>query len=110
MALIASSGDSSLDSERCVQIAIAHDIAEALAGDITPYDGISKERKHEMETKALETMCAAIGADYPQATSKLRELWTEYEHGVTTEALLLKDLDKVEMIAQVSRFFRSHAL
>ena len=103
MALIASSSDDALDSARCVQLAIAHDIAEALAGDITPYDGISKEQKHEIELKALETMCAALAADYPQAATKLRDLWNEYEHGTTTEAKLLKDLDKLEMIAQVSR-------
>lgn len=32
-----------------MQIALVHDLAESLVGDITPYDGITKEQKHKLE-------------------------------------------------------------
>ena len=37
-------------------MALVHDMAEALAGDIAPSDGISKAEKHRMETEALAAM------------------------------------------------------
>jgi 5'-deoxynucleotidase YfbR-like HD superfamily hydrolase len=32
-----------LDRDKCIRLAIVHDLAECLVGDITPFDGISKE-------------------------------------------------------------------
>jgi putative hydrolase of HD superfamily len=34
-----------IDSGRCVQIALLHDLAESLVGDITPMCKVSKEEK-----------------------------------------------------------------
>lgn len=34
--------DKALDRDRCIKMAIVHDMAEALVGDITPTDGVSK--------------------------------------------------------------------
>ncbi|KAJ2790160.1 hypothetical protein H4R20_007059, partial [Coemansia guatemalensis] len=31
--------DASIDRSKCVKMSIVHDLAEALIGDITPYDG-----------------------------------------------------------------------
>lgn len=39
MGLIATS--TSLDTSKLVKMAIVHDIAEAIVGDITPHDGVS---------------------------------------------------------------------
>lgn len=33
-----------VDKDRCIKLAIIHDMAEALAGDITPPDNIQKGR------------------------------------------------------------------
>ena len=38
MALLAGE-HSGLDTTKCVKLAITHDIAEAIVGDITPHDG-----------------------------------------------------------------------
>jgi hypothetical protein len=43
MALVASN-DELLDQSKCVKMALAHDMAEAVVGDITPHDGVSKVR------------------------------------------------------------------
>ena len=42
-----------IDSSRCVQIALLHDLAESLVGDITPMEKISKEEKHQKELSAM---------------------------------------------------------
>lgn len=41
--------DQQLDIGKCVQMAVVHDLAEAIVGDITPHDGISKEQKQKLE-------------------------------------------------------------
>ena len=38
-----------LEKEKCIKIAIVHDLAECITGDITPYDGITPEEKHKLE-------------------------------------------------------------
>lgn len=91
-----------IDRDRCVKMAIVHDIAEALAGDITPSDGISREEKREREEGAMEEMQATLGGGI--AASEMRALWEEYEANKTEEAKLVKDLDKVEMILQASEY------
>lgn len=50
------STDENLDIGKCVQLSIVHDLAEAQVGDITPWEGISKEEK-----KRLEKVSGAIG-------------------------------------------------
>lgn len=37
MGLIAGSSGSGVDSNRCVRMAIVHDVAESIVGDITPH-------------------------------------------------------------------------
>ncbi|KAE8673242.1 hypothetical protein F3Y22_tig00111799pilonHSYRG00052 [Hibiscus syriacus] len=74
MALIASDLPG-VNRERCIKIAIVHDIAEAIVGDITP-------------------SCA----------EEIQELWAEYENNASLEANLVKDFDKVELILQALEY------
>ncbi|XP_020962193.1 HD domain-containing protein 2 isoform X2 [Arachis ipaensis] len=60
MALIASDVPG-VDRNKCVKMAIVHDIAEAIVGDICPEDGISKEEKSRREQDALDHMCNVLG-------------------------------------------------
>ncbi len=41
--------DSTVNKDRLMKICLVHDLAEAVIGDITPYDGVSKEEKRRME-------------------------------------------------------------
>ncbi|CAI6007713.1 unnamed protein product [Closterium sp. NIES-65] len=86
-------GVEGIDRERCIKMAIVHDVAEAIAGDITPSCGVGKEEKHQMETDALEKMCGALGPNR-KAAAEMRALWEEYEANETNEARLVKDFDK----------------
>lgn len=42
-------------------MALVHDLAESIIGDITPLCGVSKEKKHEMEKEAMLTISKLIG-------------------------------------------------
>lgn len=105
MALIA--GDvPGLNRERCIKIAIVHDIAEAIVGDITPSDGVPKEEKSRREQAALNEMCKVLGGG--MRAEEIQELWAEYENNSSIEANLVKDFDKVEMILQALEYEMEH--
>ncbi|PON47117.1 Ribonuclease Y [Trema orientale] len=95
-----------VNRERCIKIAIVHDIAEAIVGDITPSDGVPKEEKRRMEEAALNEMCEILGGN--MRAEEIKELWEEYESNSTIEANLVKDFDKVEMILQALEYEEEH--
>ncbi|GER52658.1 metal-dependent phosphohydrolase HD domain-containing protein [Striga asiatica] len=101
MALIASDIPG-VNREKCMKIAIVHDIAEAIVGDITPSDGIPKEEKSRREQEALKNMCELLGGG--ERAEEIRDLWMEYEDNSSMEAKLVKDFDKVEMILQALEY------
>lgn len=39
-------------------MALVHDLAECIVGDITPSDGIDKEKKHQMELVSHSPLCS----------------------------------------------------
>ncbi|CAL0308016.1 unnamed protein product [Lupinus luteus] len=105
MALIA--GDvPGLNRERCIKIALIHDIAEAIVGDITPSDGVPKAEKSRREQAALNEMCDVLGGG--TRAEEIKELWSEYENNSSLEANLVKDFDKVELILQALEYETEH--
>jgi len=94
--------DVAIDVDRCVRIALVHDLAEAVVGDLTPDDvaalgagGAAEKRRRERD--ALLGMVAALASSGGPATA-VQEAYDEYEAGATLEAKLVKDLDKLEML------------
>lgn len=90
--------DPPLDRERCVAMALVHDLAECIVGDITPYDGISVEEKHRREREAMGRLSALLGDD------EILRLWAEYQAAETPEARFVKDLDKLETVLQAAEY------
>lgn len=86
-----------LKREQALRMAILHDLAESLIGDLpkTISRFISVEVKHAAEEAAIEE----IVGQTPMAKA-YRALWKEYEAGTTAEALLVKDADKLDMMLQ----------
>ncbi|CAI0552686.1 unnamed protein product [Linum tenue] len=95
-----------VNRERCIKIAIVHDIAEAIVGDITPSDGVPKAEKSRREQAALKEMCKMLGGG--MRAEEIKELWYEYENNASLEANLVKDFDKVEMILQALEYETEH--
>ncbi|KAJ2779638.1 hypothetical protein H4R18_003900 [Coemansia javaensis] len=97
--------DDALDRMRCVKMSIVHDLAEALVGDITPFDGVSKEEKRARERQGMREIVDTLGGS--AAAKEIEALWLEYEDNETAEARLVHDLDKCEMIQQALEYEES---
>ena len=104
MALLMEGNTDGYDVDRCIKLAIVHDLAECIAGDITPVCGVSDGEKYRMESEAMDTITSMLGDN--AASRNIRALWDEYERGETKEAKLVKDFDKVEMIVQAGEYER----
>lgn len=105
MAIIAA-GFPGVNRDKCVKMAVVHDIAEAIVGDITPSDGVPKEEKSRRERAAIDEMCKLLGGGL--AADEVKNLWLEYENNASLEANLVKDFDKVEMILQALEYETIH--
>ena len=101
-----------LDIPRCTKMALVHDMAEALVGDITPVDGVAKAEKNRRETETMDflttSMLGRSSGVFEQAQS-IKETWQEYEDGNTLEAKFVKDIDKIELVLQMMEYERAHA-
>lgn len=42
-------------------MALVHDLAESIVGDITPHCGVSVEEKHRREEEAMKNICSLLG-------------------------------------------------
>jgi putative hydrolase of HD superfamily len=82
-------------------MAIVHDLAEAIVGDIIPGQ-MPKEEKSKLEANAMIKIKETLGNT--AEAQFIHELWLEYELAETPEALFCKDLDKFEMIVQAFEY------
>lgn len=89
-----------INIDKCVRIAVIHDIAEALVGDITPFDGVTKPEKHRREYESIKFLSSLIEPYNPKFSKDIVELWLDYEEIRCIEARYVKDVDKYEMIQQ----------
>lgn len=93
------------DAARCVKLALVHDVAEAIVGDLTPHCGVTQADKHARERAAMAHMQLLLGERaWASAGAEMLELWEEYEGCSSREARLVKDLDKLEMILQAHEY------
>lgn len=92
-----------LDINKSVNLALIHDLPEAITGDI---DAISimkgeatKEQKQILEAEAMESLQNLL----PESLgNKVFALWHEYEMAQTEEAKFVKALDKLETTFQLT--------
>lgn len=99
--VLAPKSDPPLDAHRCVAMAIVHDLAESLVGDITPYDGVSADEKRRREEEAMRHLASLAG------DAGLADLWAEYDAATTPEARFVKELDKLETAMQAAEYARA---
>ncbi|XP_078345979.1 5'-deoxynucleotidase HDDC2-like [Oculina patagonica] len=91
----------SINRDHCIKLALVHDMAECIVGDITPFDGVSKEEKHQREQQTMEYLSSLVGEEVGK---EFLLLWKEYDAQETEEAKFVKDLDRFEMILQAHEY------
>ncbi|KIM53520.1 hypothetical protein SCLCIDRAFT_1222739 [Scleroderma citrinum Foug A] len=108
MAILAMcTSDEGLDVAKCVMMCVVHDLAEAQVGDITPREGISKEKKRHLESEAMHSFVHGM-LHGSEAALRVEALWKEYEEQQTKEAKFVKDLDRLEMALQACEYEKAH--
>lgn len=101
---------SKLDIAKCTKMALIHDMAESLVGDITPVDGVTKGEKSRRETETMDYLCSSLlgNVDRGVQGKHIREIWQEYEDSQTMESKFVHDVDKMELLLQMMEYERSH--
>lgn len=93
--------DAQFDRVKCMKLALVHDLAESIVGDISPFCGISKEEKRLREHKAIIEISALLSQSNRE---EMMKLFDEYESQETKEAQLVKDFDLYDMILQAFEY------
>ena len=90
-----------LDSEKIIRMALLHDLAESIIGDITP-EHITKNEKIAKENHAINKILKNL----PNEIAKpYFEIWNDYQKKSSKEAILLHEIDKLEMAFQ-AKFYQ----
>ncbi|RDW58105.1 hypothetical protein BP6252_13516 [Coleophoma cylindrospora] len=99
-----------LDIPRCTRMALIHDVAEALVGDITPVDGVPKPEKNRRESTTMDYLTGPGGllgrVNGGLNGKEIKAIWQEYEDGVTEESKFVHDVDKIELVLQMVEYER----
>ncbi len=94
-----------LNSEKIIRMALLHDLAESVIGDITP-DHITKNEKICKENLAMKQILKNLSS---KITGQYLEIWNEYQKNFTEEAILLHSIDKLEMAFQ-AKFYQDKGI
>lgn len=95
-----------VDIQRCLNMCLVHDMAEAIVGDLTPHCGVPVDEKHRREEQAMKELVDLV----PELAGRdMSGLFHEYEEQLTAEAVLVKDLDRFDMIFQAFEYEQSVA-
>lgn len=93
-----------LDTLKVVRMALIHDLAESITGDLTPEQVSGETDKILLEDKAMDTLLDNI-------PSKIKPLyidaWREWVKGESREAKLVREVDAFEMALQAEEYIKS---
>ena len=93
LALLLEKEQPDIDMRRVIELALVHDLGEAVTGDIPSF--LKTERDESVESDALSQIVSLLPA--PEG-ERLRSLFQEWEAGSTREARFCRALDKLEAV------------
>lgn len=99
-----------LDIAKCTKMALIHDMAESLVGDITPVDGVTKSEKSRREADTMNYLCHDLLGNVHNGKpgEHIRDIWREYEYSDTLDSKFVHDVDKMELLLQMMEYERSN--
>jgi len=89
---------------KLIEMALIHDLAESITGDITP-ETMNKNRKRKLENEAFSKITEKIYAK--SLKKKYIELWREYQSKKSFESKCIHLLDKLEMVLQANYYLNN---
>jgi putative hydrolase of HD superfamily len=97
--------ESSIDITKAMEMAILHDLAESIIGDIAPFDNISKDEKKRLEHDAISYISDVLrNASGNTSDCHLLQVMEEYEARESATAKAVKDLDLLDMLIQATEY------
>ena len=67
-----------MNRDRLIKVCMVHDLAEAIVGDITPYDGVSKEEKKILEEVITVVIKQYIYKSFANSTTTIHLVQINY--------------------------------
>ncbi len=86
---------------RLIEMALIHDLAESIIGDITPEDD-KESMKRKLEDKAFRRITQKMSSK--TLKKKYLQLWHEYQSNECFESKFVHLIDKLEMIIQAKYY------
>ncbi|KAJ9295834.1 hypothetical protein DTO271G3_5857 [Paecilomyces variotii] len=103
-----------LNVPHCTKMALVHDMAESLVGDITPVDtDVPKAEKARREAVVMDYIADNLLGGVPGgglSGGEIRKVFQEYEDNKTLEAQFVHDVDKMELLLQMVEYERAHEI
>lgn len=82
-----------VDIDRCIKMALVHDLVEIYAGDTFAYDAQGYEDKFEREQAAAEKLFGQLPDNQGE---EYRALWLEFDEEKTPDAMYTCALDRLQ--------------
>ncbi|KAJ5273269.1 HD domain-containing protein [Penicillium angulare] len=104
---------SKLNIPHCTKMALIHDMAESLVGDITPADNVTKSEKARREGETMDYIVKTLLGNVPGGAlsgAEIMRVFQEYEDNQTPEAQFVHDIDKMELLLQFIEYERTHGV
>jgi putative hydrolase of HD superfamily len=73
---------------------------------VTLSTALTPEEKHRRESEAMITLTSLLPGPFASSAETLHALFDEYEAGTSKEAVLVKDVDKYELLVQAVEYER----
>ena len=97
MTLVLAATVPDINRDKCLIMALIHDLPETYAGDVSRLDRNARVGRHDLEKAALEKVVSSV----PGGTaSEITGLWLEFEEGVSHEARFVQLIDRLEVLLQ----------
>ena len=94
-----------LNTEKIIRMALLHDLAESVIGDIIP-NKLTNDEKMLKENQAMRQILKNL----PDKIAKSYiEIWDDYQNNSSEESNLLHDIDKLEMAFQ-AKFYQENGV
>ena len=94
-----------LNTEKIIKMALLHDLAESVIGDIIP-NVITNDEKILKENQAMKQILKNLP---DKIAGSYLEIWNDYQNNSSEESSLLHDIDKLEMAFQ-AKFYQERGI
>tara|TARA_B100001750_G_scaffold71316_1_gene56905 strand:+ start:2092 stop:2631 length:540 start_codon:yes stop_codon:yes gene_type:complete len=87
-----------LNTEKVMKMMLIHDLPEGIIGDLVPGENANKESDEE------EAIRSILGSLPDEMRIDYTEIWNEFKMKKTKESQLVHEIDKLELIIQLSLY------